>query len=139
MRAASQSKTEWTERALKGDRAVEALMGESRLDTAGLAGSLMLGKVAGPVGGADMGTEVGKGLGGKMGAVAGTWSLEDAALAVAALGEERGEPPHLQEQSDCSLAAVPGTEVKESGVVSPEARPAGVGELRAIALERKSV
>jgi hypothetical protein len=69
LRAASQSKTEWTERALKGER---ALIGESKLDTAGLGGSFKLGKVAGPVGGADIGgAEVVNGLGGIIGAVAG--------------------------------------------------------------------
>lgn len=137
LRAASQSKTEWTERALKGERAVEALSGESMLDTAGLGGNLRLGKVAGPVGGADMGTEVGwKGLGGTMGAVAGGEAL----LAPVMLPDEvGGECSHLQEHSDCSLLAVPGAE--SSGVVSPEARPlpVGGGELRAMALERKSV
>lgn len=49
-----------------------ALMGESRLETAGLGGSLRLGKVAGPVGGADMGgADDVNGLGGITGAVAG--------------------------------------------------------------------
>lgn len=53
LRAASQSKTDVRpERALHGD---SALMGESRLERAGLAGSIWLGKVVGPVGGADMG------------------------------------------------------------------------------------
>ena len=52
MRAASQSNTEWTGLALKGDRAVLALNGESILETLGLGGTLRLGKQAGPVGGA---------------------------------------------------------------------------------------
>lgn len=60
LRAASQSKTELgTGRALKGDRAVEAVNGESKLETVGLGGILRLGKEAAPVGGADMGAEDG--------------------------------------------------------------------------------
>jgi len=65
--AASQSKAECTERALKGDRA-----GEFNSDTEGLWGTFRLGKFAAPVGGADIGAAEGlKGLGGTIGAVAG--------------------------------------------------------------------
>lgn len=76
LRAASQSKTECTERALKGERA-----GESRLDTEGLWGTFKLGKFAAPVGGADMGAAEGlKGLGGMIGAVAGGELLSPCSL-----------------------------------------------------------
>lgn len=128
LRAASQSNAEWTERALKGDLTAEALMGESRFETAGLGGSFRLGKVAAPVGGADMGTGTLKGLGGTMGAVAG-----GEGLLLLMLEADDEECSLLQEQSVCSLAAVPG---RESGVVWPEAT---AGELRDMALERKSV
>jgi hypothetical protein len=122
--ADSQSNDEWTQRALKGDL---GMLGESRLDRAGLGGSFMLGKEAGPVGGADIGADVGNGLGGTKGAVAGGDSLLGA--------EVGGDRSHLHEQSECSLLeAVPG---RESGVDSPE--EAAVGEPRAIALVRKSV
>jgi hypothetical protein len=124
LRAASQSKGLWTQRALNGDL---GMLGESRFDKAGLGGSFMLGKEVAPVGGADMGAEVGKGLGGTKGAVAGGVDL---------LGlEVGGERSHLQEHSEWSLlAAVPG---RESGVEAPE--EAAVGEPRAMALVRKSV
>ncbi len=56
-KAASQSKTECTDRALKGDRTVLALRGESKLEMAGLGGSLRLGNEAAPVGGADIGPD----------------------------------------------------------------------------------
>jgi hypothetical protein len=103
------------------------MLGESRLDKAGLGGSFMLGKDVAPVGGADIGADVGKGLGGTKGAVAGGEDL---------LGfEVGGERSHLQEHSEWSLlAAVPGM---ESGVDSPE--DAAVGEPSAMALVRKSV
>lgn len=132
LRAASQSNTEWTGRALKGDRAVVALRGESIWETAGLGGSLRLGKPAAPVGGADMGAEVGKGLGGTTGAVAGGDMLKETfeLVLVVEVGEELS---HLHEQSDCLLLAVSG---RESGVVWPEPM---AGELRDMALERKSV
>lgn len=55
LRAASQSKTGRTERALKGDLMALALRGESKLDMAGLGGSLRLGNEAAPMGGADIG------------------------------------------------------------------------------------
>lgn len=93
LRAASQSKTEWTERALNGDLAVMgvALMGESTWEKAGEGGIFRLGKDASPFGGADMGSRV-KGLGGIAGALAGTlcWCS------------------HLHEQSVASLVAVEG-------------------------------
>lgn len=56
--AASQSKTEErTDLALNGERSVlAALRGESKLESAGLGGSLRLGKQDAPVGGADMGS-----------------------------------------------------------------------------------
>ena len=123
-KAASQSNTERVERALKGDL---ALSGESRFEIAGLGGSLMLGKVIGPVRGADMGTISLKGLGGMIGAVAG-----GAARLLPQL--DVGDDCSLfEEHSDRSLVAVAGA---ESGVVSPDAM---VGEPRDIALERKSV
>ena len=128
LRAASQSKTEWTDRALNGDLAVLGVIGESRLEIDGLGGNLRLGKLAAP-GGADMGTDAVKGLGGTMGAVAGGESLM-LGLDIEVVGEERSD---LNEQSDCSLAAVSG---RESGVVSPEAI---AGEFKDRALERKSV
>lgn len=130
LRAASQSKTECTDRGLNGDLAVVALIGESRLPIAGLGGSLRLGKLAAPVGGADMGTEAVKGLGGIMGAVAG----EEAILILRPDVEDVGDDwPDFDEHSDCSLASVSGI---ESGVVSPEAM---AGELSDMALVRKSV
>lgn len=87
-------------------------MGESRFEMAGLGGNLRLGKVTGPVGGADMGAESLKGLGGIRGAVAGGGRLVHSL--------DVGEDCSLfEEQSDCSLVDVGGA---ESGVVSPEAR-----------------
>lgn len=52
--AASQSNGDLVERALNGDLAV-ALMGDSRVDSAGEGGTSKLGKDVAPVGGADMG------------------------------------------------------------------------------------
>jgi hypothetical protein len=129
--AASQSKTECRERALNGDMAVLGVKGESRQEMAGLGGSLRLGKLAGPVRGADMGAEVGKGLGGTNGAVAGGEFL----LAGADVGDGRAL---LHEQSEGSLlAAVLGN---ESGVSWPDEGVGGVdGEPRALALLRKSM
>lgn len=66
-----------------------------------------------------------------MGAVAGG-TLLSSSLAV---GDSASSC--LQEQSECSLAEVLGAEVM-SGVVEPE-EPLAVGELRAMALVRKSV
>jgi hypothetical protein len=110
LRAASQSKTdEWTDRALKGD-----LIGESRLEIAGLGGSFRLGKVAGPIGGADIGMEeLANGLGGTMGAVAGGEGL----LMVSPFVDDGCSS--LQEHSDGTLVEVPGADA-DSGVVSPE-------------------
>lgn len=100
------------------------------LQTEGLGGTFRLGNVAGPVGGADKGAAEGlKGVGGTMGAVAGGGVLSSFSL----VGGE--ECSCLQEQSDCSLVAVPGAE-DDSGVVSPDG---GRGELRDMALDRKSV
>lgn len=91
LRAASQSKTDWTDLALNGDL---ALMGDAPCETAGEGGILRLGKVSAPFAGADMGTLL-KGLGGIAGAVMGAlWCW----------------PPHLHEQSVCSLLAVDGAE-----------------------------
>jgi hypothetical protein len=99
---------------------------------AGLAGNLRLGKVAGPVGGADMGiAEVVKGLGGTIGAVAGGEDF----LTPVSVGDE-AECSSLQEYSDGTLIAVSGSDA-DSGVVSPE--PSTRGELRDMALDRKSV
>jgi hypothetical protein len=101
------------------------------LEMAGLGGSLRLGKVAGPVGGADMGIdELTNGLGGTMGAVAGGEGF----LAVSRSTES--ECSSLHEQSEGMLVAVSGIDA-DSGVVSPEWTASG--ELREIALERKSV
>lgn len=147
------------DRALNGDR---ALCGESRWETAGLGGSRKLGKVAGPIGGAERGpraaavAEAEYGLGGTQAAVAGGERLLLAVLFTEVV-LDAGEGPSmaaLDEASDFSLLAVLGT---ESGVVSPEAAAmaaadaatgtevvvvTGVeaeGELRSIALVRKSV
>lgn len=126
LRAASQSKTEWTDRALNGD-----LAGLSRLEMAGLGGSLRLGKVAGPVGGADMGIDVlAKGLGGIIGAVAGGEGF----LVVSPSDES--ECSSLHEHSEGTLVAVSGTDT-DSGVVSPEWTASG--EFREMALDKKSV
>lgn len=126
LRAASQSKTEWTERALKGDLTVLALIGESKLLMAGLGGSFKLGKEARLVGGADMGNGAVNGPGGMSDAVAG----EEGLLLALDVGERRSS---LEEHLDLSLVAVPGA---ESGVVSPDTM---AGELRDMALDRKSV
>lgn len=81
---------------------------------AGLGGSLRLGKVAGPVGGADIGIdELTKGLGGTMGAVAG-----GEGFLVVSLSTD-SECSSLQEHSEGTLVAVSGTDT-DSGVVSPE-------------------
>lgn len=137
MSAASQSKTELTDFALKGDL---ALRGESRWDTAGLGGSLKLGKAAAPVGGADIGggaTDV-KGLGGTHAAVAGGDGLSLFVLVLVAL-EVRDNRDSF-EASDCRLFPVLGA---ESDMTSPDAAAvaaaAGLGELRSMALVKKSV
>lgn len=96
MRAASQSKDERTERALKGDlmELGVALRGESSVEVAGEGGMCRLGKEATPVGGADRGYK-GYGLAG-----------------VPAVVGDLLVPwfPHLHEQSVCSLLAVDGIE-----------------------------
>lgn len=102
--AASQSKCECTDRALNGDRAVLAVAGESLLESAGETGILRLGKMFGPVTGADRGSAA-NGLGGIAGAVAGGGGIS------------RWSCSHLHEQSVCSLVAVEGT---DSGVLSPD-------------------
>jgi hypothetical protein len=147
------------DRALNGER---ALCGESRCEIAGLGGSRKLGKVAGPVGGAERGpraaavAEAEYGLGGTQAAVAGGERLLLSVLFTEVV-LDAGDGPStaaLEEASDFSLLAVLGT---ESGVISPEAAAmaaadaetgaevvavVGVeteGELRSIALVRKSV
>ena len=98
--------------------------------TEGLWGTRRLGKVAGPVGGADIGAAEGqKGLGGTMGAVAGGDGLSPSTL----VGGD--DSSTLHEHDDCSLLAVPGMDA-DSGVESPVG---GSGELREMALDRKSV
>ena len=107
-RAASQSKGERTDRALNGDRAV-ALRGESKLDIAGDGGRCRLGKEVAPVGGADIGCVGFEVRGAPVGDL---W------------------PPHLQEQSVCSLLAVEGTEscAESSSVVLPDLFSCTTGE-----------
>lgn len=103
-----------------------ALSGDSRVDEAGLAGSFRLGKVAAPVGGADMGIWAENGLGGTgAAAVAGGDGL---LLAVEVAGDCSSLPLSL-----FSLASVAEA---DSGVVSPDATR---GEFRDIAFVRKSV
>jgi hypothetical protein len=141
LRAASQSKTEVTDLALNGDL---ALCGESRCETAGLGGNLKLGKVAGPVGGADRGPGPAadtNGLGGTQAAVAGGDSLPTLVELTLVVLED-GDGRSSLDACDRSLLAVLGT---ESGESSPDAAAvaaaviAGLGELRSIALVRKSV
>jgi hypothetical protein len=119
LRAASQSKGECIDRALKGDRAVLALSGESKLDTAGEGGILRLGNDVAPTGGADMGS-CAKGLGGIGGAVAGGdlywWPMLTPLVFVWLLLSWQLFS-HRQEQSVRSLLAVDGS---DSGVVSPD-------------------
>ena len=104
---------------------------------AGLGGSLRLGKVTGPIGGAESGpfADV-KGLGGVRLAVAGLVILTLPVLVVLEVGDGRS----ALEASDCSLLAVLGM---DSGVISPEAAAvaaaAAEGELTYMALVRKSV
>lgn len=115
LRAASQSNGERTDLALKGDlaAAVVALRGESRVDSAGDGGRCRLGNDVAPVGGADIGCCVGCEVKGTL------------------VGVGMGDlwPPHLQEQSVCSLLAVDGTDAdpescaeSSSVVVLPEDR-----------------
>lgn len=117
--AASQSKTDWTDLALKGDL---ALIGEAAYETAGDGGIFRLGKVSAPFGGADMGILL-KGLGGMTGAVAGAlWCW----------------PSHLQEQSVCSLVAVEGAESALDSLEGDDLAGVIAGELRDMDL-RKSM
>lgn len=119
-------------------------MGDSRLETAGLGGSLRLGNDVGPVGGADMGT-LEKGLGGTSDAEAEAraFSIADALSDAVILILTGGGDDLLlavDVEGECSswvlsalsLESVPGA---DSGVVSPEAM---AGECRDMALERKS-
>lgn len=113
-----------------------ALNGESMLDMAGLGGSLRLGNDAALVGGADMGAEVGKGLGGTAGAVKG--GGVDLLLAVEVLGDGASL---LGKRSARSVpATLSGTLSKTllagSGLESPDGRD---GESNAMAFDRKSV
>jgi hypothetical protein len=125
LRAASQSKGECSDLALKGDLAVLALSGEQTLDRAGEGGILRLGNEVAPVGGADMGGNWVNGLGGISGAVA--------AIGILCLCS----CSQWHEQSVCSLLAVDGA---DSGVVSPDSDGfSGAGELRDMAALRKSV
>lgn len=115
LRAASQSKTDWTERALKGERALRE--GESSMETAGEGGILRLGNESAPFGGADMGIWL-KGLGGMGGAVAGPFRVVCWCS-------------HLQEQSVCSLVAVEGADsVLVSSLVGEARDGVTAGELR---------
>lgn len=112
------------------------------METLGLGGSLRLGKVTGPVGGADMGgAEQVNGLGGTMGAVAGGTGPSESLEPMLEIDDADDERSRLHDMSVSSLVAVSG---RESGVVSPEAMTVEVGvevagELRAMALLRKSV
>ena len=107
-RAASQSKGERTDRALKGDLTV-ALRGESRLESEGDGGRCRLENDVAPVGGADIGCVGCEVIGALVGDL---W------------------PPHLQEQSVCSLLAVDGTEscAESSSVVLPDLFSGTTGE-----------
>lgn len=103
------------------------LMGESRLEMAGLGGTFRLGKQFAPVAGADMGSGAVNGVGGT--AIAGAG---DEGLLLAALEAGDGRSS-TEELSDLSLAADVGA---DAGEISPGAR---AGELSDRALERKSV
>lgn len=127
LRAASQSNTEWMERALNGEPMSLELKGESRLETAGLGGTFKLGKQCAPVGGADMGKGAVNGVGGTAVADAGDEGLLLAALEV---GDGRSS---VEDVSDLSLTADVGA---DSGEISPGAK---AGEPSERALERKSV
>lgn len=108
-----------------------ALNGESMLDMAGLGGSLRLGNDAALVGGADIGAEVGKGLGGTAGAIKGDVDL----LLAVEVGDGAsllGKPWSARSVS----GTVSGTLLAESGLESPDGRD---GEFNAIALDKKSV
>jgi hypothetical protein len=115
------------ERALKGEPISLELIGESRLEMAGLGGTFKLGKQFAPVAGADMGSGAVNGVGG----IIADADAGDEGLLLAAL--EAGDGRSSNELSDLSLAADVGA---ESGEISPAA---SAGELRDRALERKSV
>jgi hypothetical protein len=123
--AASQSNTEWTDLALKGERRVLALSGESMLEMAGLGGSFRLGNEAAP-GGADIGADVGNGLGGTTGAVVGG----DALLLTVEVGEDC---PVLDDRSAPSDS---GLLFAEPGLESPDVTD---GEFNERAFDKKSV
>lgn len=96
----------------------------------GLGGTLRLGKVSGPVGGADMGmasVRNGYGLGGASGAVDGGQAFSSLSLGVVV--GDASSTSTLHEQSDRSL-------LQDSGVVWPEG---GGGDAMGMSLERKSV
>ena len=124
-RAASQSKTEWIDLALREDRLVLALSGESTLEMAGLGGNLMLGNLA-AAGGADIGAEVGSGVRDTAGADTGGVDL----LLAVEFGDTASP---LGKRSTLSVS---GLLLVESGLRSPS----GIdGEFSAMALDKKSV
>lgn len=102
------------------------LMGESRLEMAGLGGTFRLGKQFAPVAGADMGS-------GAVNGVGGTADAGEGGLLLAALEAGDGRSS-TEERSDLSLAADVGA---DSGEISPGARAGELSDPRA--LERKSV
>jgi hypothetical protein len=103
-----------------------ALLGESKLETAGLGGSFRLGKVAAPIGGADIGICAVNGLGG-------TGAAADAGGDGLLLAVEVAGDCSSLVASVFSLASVAEA---DSGVVSPDPI---AGELSDIAFVRKSV
>lgn len=103
-----------------------ALSGESMLDMAGLGGSFRLGNDTGPVGGADIAADVGKGLGGTAGAVVGG----DGLLLTEDVGEDRSVFDERSTRSVSGLLFV------ESGLESPDVTE---GEFNAMAFDKKSV
>lgn len=94
---------------------------------AGLGGSLRLGNEALPVGGADIGAEVGNGLGGTIGAVPGG----DGLLLLAVEGGD--DSSTLGKRATCSVSRLL---FKESGLEVPDV---GDGEFSAMAFDKKSV
>lgn len=133
LRAASQSKTGRTEWALKGDLTVQALRGGSRLEMAGLGGSLRLGNEAAPMGGADMGTRGVHGVG-ETTAEAAVEGFSLPAVAEMSEGDEGSEESSsaLDEASDSAAA-----DEADVGVSRPS--HGGAGEPRDMARVRKSV
>lgn len=112
-----------------------ALNGESMLDMAGLGGSLRLGNDAALVGGADMGAEVGKGLGGTAGAVKGGGVDLLLAVEVGDGASLLGKRPARSVPGTLS-GTLSGTLLAGSGLESPDGRD---GESNAMAFDRKSV